>query len=152
MQYGCFPSNLTEKLQWMATCFCKQFARNSAVSPDRLCIALFSNHSLIHWLSRYLLQIPAVGMLWDQSRSMLHLLSFVLFKIQELRALSTVQGQGQIQNGNFTFSIWCVWAGGARGGAPRSLTSSPGTYSCAYSKLLNRAHVLAFVWFLLAGQ
>lgn len=82
VQHGCFPSNLTEKLQWMATCFCKQFGRNFAVSPDRLCIALFSNHSLIHWLSRYLLQIPALGVLWDQSRSMLHLLSFVLFKIR----------------------------------------------------------------------
>lgn len=42
---GCFPSSLTEKLQWMATCFCERFARNFAVSPDRLCIALFSNHS-----------------------------------------------------------------------------------------------------------
>lgn len=72
VQHGYFPSNLTEKLQWMAPCFCKQFARNFAVSPDRLCIALFSNHSLIHWLSRYLLQIPALDMLWDQFRSMLH--------------------------------------------------------------------------------
>lgn len=29
----------------MATCFCERFARNFAVSPDGLCIALFSNCS-----------------------------------------------------------------------------------------------------------
>lgn len=91
-------------------------------------------------------------MLWDQSRSVLHLLSFVLFKIWEFRALDTLQGQGQILDGNLTFSIWCMRAGGARGGARWSLTTSPGTYGCAYSKLLNRAHVLAFDWFLLASE
>lgn len=90
VQHGYFPSNTAEKLQWMATCFCKQFARNFAVSPDRLCVALFSNHSQIHWFSRYLLQIPAVCVFVDQSRFMLHLLPLILFKIQGVQGISAL--------------------------------------------------------------
>lgn len=102
VQHGCFPSNLTGKLQWMATFFYKRFARSFAILPNQLCIALFSNRCLTHGLSRYLLQIPALGMLWDQSHSMLHLLSSTLSKIWEFRALSTLQDQGQVLDGNLT--------------------------------------------------
>lgn len=124
-QRGCFPSNLTEKLQWMATCFCERFARNFAVSPDRLCIALFSNHS-----DSLAQQIPAPNFCaW-------HALGPVLLcvlsplpssssKSGEFGALITLQGHGRILGGNLTFGGWCVWAGGARGGAQWSLRPHP---------------------------
>lgn len=66
--------------------------------------------------------------------------------------LDTLQGPGWILDGNLTFSSWGVWAGGACGGTQWSPTMSPGTYGCPYRRLLNGAHVLAFLWFLLANK
>lgn len=131
-QHGCFPSNLTEKLQWMATCFCKQFAKNFAILPDGFCIALFSNHFLFHCLSRYLFQIPALDMLWDQSCSVLHLLSFTMFKICRVQGAQHLQDQGWILDGNHLSAH--RQDGLVELGAQWSLLTCPGTHSCTYSK------------------
>ena len=96
---GMFPFKSDRKIAVDDRLFLQTICKNFAVSPDRLCIVLFSNRSLIHWLSRYLLQIPALGMLWGQSRSLLHLLSCVLLRIQEFRALDTLQGTSLLAAG-----------------------------------------------------